>query len=59
MGGALSSGLISAVISFIATYGMTLVIPTSDLTWALIAVTVAGFFSGFFSYNAAANKRNT
>lgn len=59
MGGAFGSGLISAVISLTATFVMTLIIPTDDRTWALIAVTVAGFFSGFFSHNAAINRRNT
>jgi len=56
MGGAVRPGLISAVISLIATFVMTLIIPTDDRTWALIAVAAAGFFSGLFSYNAARNN---
>ncbi len=56
MGGAVRSGLISAIISLIATFVMTLIIPTDDRTWALIAVVAAGFFSGLFSYNAARNN---
>lgn len=56
MGGAVRSGLISAIISLIATFVMTLIIPTDDRTWALIAVVAAGFFSGLFSYTAAGNN---
>lgn len=45
----LTSGLFSASIGVIATYSVSYVISTSDLTWALIAVAFASFFSGFFS----------
>jgi hypothetical protein len=38
-------GVISLVLSVVITYGVSLVIPTDDLTWALYAVAFAGFFS--------------
>ncbi|MFQ3275242.1 MAG: ABC-type antimicrobial peptide transport system permease subunit [Candidatus Nanohaloarchaea archaeon] len=44
----LTSGVVSAVIGVVATYGVSLAMPTSDLTWALTAVGFASFFSGFF-----------
>ena len=44
------SGVSSLVMSVAVTYGVSLVYPTSDLQWALIAVGFAGFFSGFFSH---------
>ena len=42
-------GLLSAAISIMAAYAVSLVIPAGDLTWALIAVGFSGLFSGFFS----------
>ncbi|MFB6246365.1 MAG: hypothetical protein ABEI74_02105 [Candidatus Pacearchaeota archaeon] len=45
----LISGLISVVIGTGITYLVSLVIQTSELKWALIAVAIASFFSGFFS----------
>jgi hypothetical protein len=44
----LISGFVSTVIGVAATYGVSLAISTSDLTWALTAVGFASFFSGFF-----------
>ncbi|MBC5793561.1 MAG: hypothetical protein H8Z69_06050 [Nanohaloarchaea archaeon] len=44
----LISGVVSTVIGVAATYGVSLAIPTNDLTWALTAVGFASFFSGFF-----------
>ncbi|WP_268237302.1 hypothetical protein [Paraliobacillus quinghaiensis] len=41
--------MISVVIALIFTYLASLVIPTEELVWAMIAVTFASFFSGFFS----------
>lgn len=43
----LISGITSTVIGVVAAYGVSLVIPTTDLTWALTAVGFASFFSGF------------
>lgn len=45
----LISGLISAVIGTGITYLVSFIIETSELKWALIAVAIASFFSGFFS----------
>ena len=47
------SGFVGSIIGFVATYGVSLAIPTNNLTWALTAVGFASFFSGFFgSYYA-------
>ncbi|QKQ98485.1 hypothetical protein GKQ38_03080 [Candidatus Nanohaloarchaea archaeon] len=47
------SGLISLVISLVATYAASFAVPTQDLIWALYAVGFASFLSGFFgSYYA-------
>jgi len=43
------SGATSTLIGLAATYGASLTVPTQDLQWALIAVGLASFFSGFFS----------
>ena len=45
----LKVGLISTAISLLITYGVSLVYPTEDITWALIAVAFSAFFSGFFA----------
>ncbi|MFB6115922.1 MAG: hypothetical protein ABEK10_00265 [Candidatus Nanosalina sp.] len=45
----LKSGVISLVISLVATLGVAQVFTTEDLQWALVAVGFASFFSGFFS----------
>jgi len=42
------SGVISTVVGLVATYGVSLAVPTQDLQWALTAVGFASFFSGFF-----------
>jgi ABC-type antimicrobial peptide transport system permease subunit len=47
------SGFVGSIIGVAATYGVSLAIPTTNLTWALTAVGFASFFSGFFgSYYA-------
>lgn len=38
-------GLISVVIAVVITYGVSMVIPTQGLVWALYAVAFAAFFS--------------
>lgn len=38
-------GLTSLVISLAITYGISMVIPTQDLLWALYAVAFSAFFS--------------
>lgn len=52
----LISGAVGATIGVIITYGVSFAIPTSDLSWALIAVGAASFFSGFFSRHYAERK---
>jgi hypothetical protein len=48
----LKSAVISTVISLAVTYGVSVVYPSEDVAWALVAVGFAAFFSGFFSrYN--------
>ena len=42
-------GLISLVISVVVTYGVSMVIPSEDVIWALYAVAFASFFSSAFS----------
>lgn len=42
------SGTIALLVALVATYGVSNLISTSDLEWALIAVGCASFFSGFF-----------
>lgn len=44
------SGTISAILGAAITYGFhSLITQSADIQWALIAVVVASFFSGFFS----------
>ncbi|MDY6761783.1 MAG: hypothetical protein SVY41_01930 [Candidatus Nanohaloarchaea archaeon] len=43
-----TSGLISILVAIAVTYAASIVFPTSNLGWALIAVGFASFFSGFF-----------
>jgi chromate transport protein ChrA len=45
----IKAAVISVIIAVVFTFLASLIIPTDDLTWALIAVTFAAFFSGFFS----------
>jgi len=45
----LTSGAISMVIGLVATYGVSMVYPVNGVQWALSAVGIASFFSGFFS----------
>lgn len=42
------SGITGLAIALIITYFVSLVAPTNDLEWALKAVGIASFFSGFF-----------
>ena len=42
-------GLVSTVIGTGITYGVHQVYPSGDITWALVAVAIASFFSGTFS----------
>lgn len=45
----IKAGIISVIISMAFTFLASLIFPTTDLSWAIIAVTMASFFSGFFS----------
>lgn len=50
----LISGAIGAAISLMATYIIHLVvIPSEHISWALIAVTIAGFFASIGGYLGA------
>ena len=42
-------GIISLVISLVVTYGISMVIPSEDLIWALYAVAFSSFFSAAFT----------
>jgi predicted membrane-bound spermidine synthase len=53
--GALLSGVIAVVIALIITYLVSLVIPTTELTWALVAV--GAFVSAVAGYLSGASKR--
>lgn len=56
--GALLSGIIAVVIALIITYLVSLVIPTADLNWALIAVGIASFCSGLAGHLSGASQSN-
>jgi hypothetical protein len=49
----LFSGVISLAIALAVTYAVSFAVPTKDLQWALIAVGIASFFSGFFGRHYA------
>jgi hypothetical protein len=53
-GQALLTGVIAAVIALIITYLVSLVIPTDELTWAMIAVGIGSFISGVAGYLSGA-----
>lgn len=59
MRSAVASGVIGLVVSFVATSVVHLLIPSSDLSWALVAVSIAGFcaaYGGYVSGSSAARK---
>ncbi|MRH44050.1 hypothetical protein GH741_15510 [Aquibacillus halophilus] len=45
----IKAGAISVLFAVLFTYLASLLFETEDLYWAIIAVTFASFFSGFFS----------
>ena len=49
-GSAVLSGVIGVVIGLVATYVMSLIRPTTNLQWSLIAVGIASFCSAFAGY---------
>ena len=53
----LISGLIGLLISLVATYVVHLVLPSDDIQWALIAVSIAGFCAGVGGYLGAKGSR--
>ena len=55
--GALLSGVIAVVIALVITYLVSLVIPTTELTWALIAVGIGSFVSAVAGYLSGASSR--
>ena len=42
-------GTMSVIVSLFLTYLFHLIRPSTDLQWAMIAVAIASFLSGFFS----------
>ena len=48
--GTIIAGIVSILIGVTTTYIVGQFIPSADLTWALVAVTFASFFSGVGSY---------
>jgi hypothetical protein len=54
--GALLSGVVSVIIALIITYLVSLVIPTGDLRWAMIAVGIGSFASGFAGHLSGASQ---
>ena len=56
--GALLSGLIAIVIALIITYCVSLVIPTTELTWALIAVGIGAVISAVAGCLSGASERS-
>ena len=51
--GAALSGVVAIIIALIITYVVSLIIPTGNLTWSLIAVGFASFISAFAGYLSA------
>ncbi|WP_456272403.1 hypothetical protein [Bacillus sp. AK031] len=54
----IKAAVISVIIAVVFTFLASLIIPTDDLTWALIAVAFAAFFSGFFSAQRKAGRHD-
>ena len=55
--GALLSAVIAVAIALLITYLVSLVIPTTELTWALIAVGIGSFASAVAGYLSGASER--
>lgn len=53
----LLSGVVAVVIALIITYLVSLVIPTTELTWALIAVGIGSFVSAVAGCLTGASER--
>lgn len=53
----LVAGVISVAIALLGTVIANFIVGTTDLGWALIAVTFAAFISGFASYYAGWTRR--
>jgi predicted membrane-bound spermidine synthase len=48
--GAIIAGIVAVIFAVIATLIVDALLPTSNLTWALIAVGFASFFAGLAGY---------
>ncbi len=44
------AGIVAIVFGVVATFLVDIVVPTTNLTWAMIAVGFASFFGGFAGY---------
>ena len=51
------SGVIGTVIGPAITFVVSLIIPTANLTWSLIAVGIASFFAAFAGYICGASQK--
>ena len=54
---AIKSGAIGLVIGLVATYLVSLIFPTTNLRWSLVAVGFASFFGALGGYSAGAKRR--
>ncbi len=57
IGYAIVSGFIAVFVALAVTYFISLVIPTANLAWSIIAVSFASFFSGVSGYIVGAKSR--
>lgn len=57
VGGAVTAGIVSLIVNAIVAWVISLIIPTSDLNWALTMVAITSFFAGFFGYYGASRSR--
>ncbi|MFN8441399.1 MAG: hypothetical protein U0175_11540 [Caldilineaceae bacterium] len=57
VGGAVTSGIVSLIVNLIVAWVISLIVPTSDLNWALTLVAITSFFAGFFGYYGASRAR--
>ena len=59
VGGAVTSGIVSLIVNAIVAWVISIIVPTSDLNWAITMVAVTSFFAGFFGYYGASRASTT